>query len=72
MPQQRYYHYQSGNGRCRGNCKLERPDKRNAKTQKLKPEDEVLNGIAYDTKNNRLFVTGKNWGKLFEIALVKK
>ena len=42
------------------------------KTQKLKPEDEVLNGIAYDTKNNRLFVTGKNWGKLFEIALVKK
>lgn len=42
------------------------------KTQKLKPEDEVLNGIAYDTKNNRLFVTGKNWGILFEIALIKK
>ncbi len=42
------------------------------KTQKLKPEDEVLNGIAYDTKNKRLFVTGKNWGKLFEIELVKK
>ena len=42
------------------------------KTQKLKPEDEVLNGIAYDPKNNRLFVTGKNWKKMFEIALVKK
>ncbi len=42
------------------------------KTQKLKPEDEVLNGIAFDPKNNRLFVTGKNWKKMFEIALVKK
>lgn len=43
-----------------------------AKTQKLEPQDEVLNGIAYDKENNRLFVTGKNWGKLFEIELVKK
>ena len=42
------------------------------KNQKLKPEDEVLNGIAYDAKNNRLFVTGKNWEKLFEIELVQK
>ena len=30
---------------------------------------DVLNGIAYDTKNNRLFVTGKFWPKLFEIRL---
>jgi glutaminyl-peptide cyclotransferase len=28
-----------------------------------------LNGIAYDAKNDRLFVTGKNWPKLFEIRL---
>ena len=42
------------------------------KTQKLVPQDEVLNGIAYDAKNDRLFVTGKNWGKLFEIKLTKK
>jgi len=42
------------------------------KTQKLIPQDEVLNGIAFDAKNNRLFVTGKNWGKLFEIKLIKK
>jgi len=41
------------------------------KSQKLKVDD-VLNGIAFDAKNNRLFVTGKNWGKLFEIELVKK
>jgi glutamine cyclotransferase len=42
------------------------------KTQKLIPQDEVLNGIAFDAQNNRLFVTGKNWGKLFEIKLIKK
>jgi glutamine cyclotransferase len=41
----------------------------------LGPEDrtvqvDVLNGIAYDAKNNRLFVTGKLWPKLFEIELV--
>ena len=30
----------------------------------------VLNGIAYDAKNNRLFVTGKLWPHLFEIKLV--
>lgn len=34
--------------------------------------DNVLNGIAFDAKNNRLFVTGKNWEKLFEIELIKK
>lgn len=41
----------------------------------LRPEDrnrriDVLNGIAYDVKNDRLFVTGKLWPKLFEIELV--
>jgi glutamine cyclotransferase len=40
----------------------------------LRPEDlnrriDVLNGIAYDVKNDRLFVTGKLWPKLFEIEL---
>jgi glutamine cyclotransferase len=29
----------------------------------------VLNGIAYDAANDRLFVTGKYWPKLFEIEL---
>jgi glutamine cyclotransferase len=32
----------------------------------------VLNGIAYDSETGRLFVTGKNWPKLFEIALVSE
>jgi len=30
---------------------------------------DVLNGIAYDVKQGRLFVTGKKWPKLFEIRL---
>ncbi|MET0382454.1 MAG: glutaminyl-peptide cyclotransferase [Burkholderiaceae bacterium] len=33
---------------------------------------DVLNGIAYDAAEKRLFVTGKMWPKLFEIKLVKK
>jgi len=30
---------------------------------------DVLNGIAYDSESNRIFVTGKLWPKLFEIKL---
>ena len=37
-----------------------------------KGEDNVLNGIAYDQENDRLFVTGKNWNKVFEIKLIEK
>jgi glutamine cyclotransferase len=33
---------------------------------------DVLNGIAYDAKRDRLFVTGKWWPKLFEIEIAKK
>jgi glutamine cyclotransferase len=32
-------------------------------------EEAVLNGIAYDEKNDRIFVTGKLWPNLFEIRL---
>ena len=32
--------------------------------------DSVLNGIAYDSAQDRLFVTGKNWPKLFEIRVL--
>jgi glutamine cyclotransferase len=32
--------------------------------------EAVLNGIAYDSENKRLFVTGKNWPNLYEIELV--
>jgi glutamine cyclotransferase len=33
------------------------------------PDLDVLNGIAYHPSGNTLFITGKNWDKLFEISL---
>jgi glutaminyl-peptide cyclotransferase len=38
---------------------------------RLEPE-AVLNGIAYDALNNRLFVTGKLWPRLFEIQVIPR
>lgn len=32
---------------------------------------DVLNGIAWDKENNRIFVTGKYWPKLFEIKVTQ-
>ena len=32
---------------------------------------DVLNGIAYDSDKNKIYITGKLWPKLFEIELVK-
>jgi glutamine cyclotransferase len=34
--------------------------------------ENVLNGIAYDEKDDRLLVTGKRWPKIFEIRLKAK
>jgi glutaminyl-peptide cyclotransferase len=34
--------------------------------------ENVLNGIAYDAQNDRLFVTGKDWSQLYEIKLTSK
>lgn len=39
--------------------------------EKAEAGTNVLNGIAYDADSKRLFVTGKNWPKLFEIELVE-
>jgi len=36
----------------------------------LNVQGSVLNGIAYDSHSDRLFVTGKLWPKLFEIDLL--
>lgn len=44
----------------------------------ISPEDQrrdsenTLNGIAYDEAGDRIFVTGKNWSKLYEIKLKPK
>ena len=39
-------------------------------SDRLTGPDSVLNGIAYDAAHDRLFVTGKNWPKLFEIRVL--
>lgn len=38
----------------------------------LDPNNEVLNGIAYNKDTDKLYVTGKHWNKLFEIRIVEK
>jgi glutaminyl-peptide cyclotransferase len=34
--------------------------------------ESVLNGIAYDAQHDRIFVTGKQWPKVFQIEIVPK
>ncbi len=36
---------------------------------KIEQMDNVLNGIAYDSTSKKIYITGKNWPKLFEIRL---
>jgi glutamine cyclotransferase len=47
-------------------------DLRGLLTPSERARTDVLNGIAYDAAQDRLFVTGKLWPKLFEIKLVAK
>ena len=47
-------------------------DLRNLLSPRDRAAADVLNGIAYDSARDRLFVTGKLWPRLFEIKLVRK
>jgi len=40
-------------------------------SERKDPNDDVLNGIAWDPEGRRLFVTGKNWPTLYEIRLTE-
>ena len=42
------------------------------KKVKNHPKIDVLNGIAYKKNSNTIFMTGKNWNKLFEIKIIEK
>jgi glutamine cyclotransferase len=55
-------------GRVTGVIDLSALAAENARTD----EDNVLNGIAWDAAHRRLFITGKNWAHLYEIALVPR
>lgn len=37
--------------------------------ERLQRPEAVLNGLAYDEENDRLFLTGKNWPVLYELRL---
>ena len=37
-----------------------------------KPDTDVLNGIAYNPDTKKIYLTGKNWPKLYEVRLVEK
>jgi glutamine cyclotransferase len=39
--------------------------------QKGKGNGEVLNGIAYNPKTGKTYITGKFWTSLFEVAFTK-
>lgn len=36
------------------------------------PHTDVLNGIAYNQTDGKIYLTGKNWSRLYEIKLVEK
>ena len=37
-----------------------------------KPSTDVLNGIAYDEKSDKIYLTGKNWPRMYEVKLVER
>ena len=41
------------------------------KNQLQNPKIDVMNGIAYNSTNKTLFVTGKYWDKIFEVKIIK-
>lgn len=36
------------------------------------PDTDVLNGIAYDEEDGKIYLTGKNWPKLYEVKLIER
>ncbi len=40
-------------------------------SREIKPTTDVLNGIAYDAERKEIYVTGKNWSRLFKIELIE-
>ena len=36
------------------------------------PQTDVLNGIAYNPQTKKIYLTGKNWPKMYEVKLIEK
>ena len=56
------------NGEVEGiiNCRGLLPD------QLRTSDTDVLNGIAYNPKDGKIYLTGKNWPRMYEIRLKKR
>ena len=37
-----------------------------------RPDTDVLNGIAYNPADKKLYLTGKNWPRLYEVRIEEK
>ena len=37
----------------------------------ITPDTDVLNGIAYDPESGNIYVTGKNWNKIYQVEIVE-
>ena len=35
-------------------------------------DTDVLNGIAHNPEDGRIYLTGKNWRRLYEVKIVEK
>ena len=33
---------------------------------------DVLNGIAYDSTTGRIWLTGKNWNKIYQVEIIER
>ena len=40
-------------------------------TQQQTYRVDVLNGIAHDSENDKLYITGKQWSKMFEVEVIE-
>lgn len=60
----------SGNVLGRINCAglLEQAASKEFNDPKFDHNENVLNGIAYDSTNKKIYITGKRWPKLFEVT----
>ena len=38
----------------------------------ITPDTDVLNGIACNPEDGKIYLTGKNWPKLYEVKIVEK
>lgn len=60
------------NGAIEGVINFEGLKEKLGNADDLDPVNDVLNGIAYDAENKKLYVTGKDWDTLFEVKIIEK